>query len=613
MDNYFDSSCVTDFKAPENYLPQCVFSEHDIDIKNALLKIVSLAAAGADFASYLTELESVLTGSLFARHYERISLVLYTPGANRILITRRFLSGKWPFIPVLKRLLMHKRIHEFNGKVFYLQIDFTEVPADEINFYKVGMSQKGANHFEIGIDGLVITGEDEKTRVFLPGDAYVRSIMGMKQLREHLHNKYGEDYMRSARVERIRSDSFLLSDFAISPLYRGLPRVGSLSRSKLEHYTDIAIDHITQHFRDDHRFLYYYDAAQDSFKDFEHPQRDPEKNPYYNILRHSGGGLTCIFYEKHFGTGKTIDTIRSAIDYLKTQTVFYEQDGRQCGYIYSERKSKLGGAGLALYFVAQYQLLTGDRCYEKYAAALAWHLIGQITQTGEFIYYNIFLDKEISETENSQYFSFYYPGEALCGLAKYLAFAPEDEKPVLTDKIRQALDFLIHVRPIERAAEYSDLPSDSWLMIAIMELWDYPEFQQLAYSDFVFTDAASMISKMYKVTDAPYPDYAGAFYYQFGDYPYSDGARMEGLMGAYELAIKTGDQKNQSSLWNALTLGAWSVAHLVNTDQAIYPAKNPDIARGGIRFKYTRQWFRIDTIQHVASFYAKMLPYWEKA
>ncbi|MFH1496024.1 MAG: hypothetical protein ABIG70_14665, partial [Pseudomonadota bacterium] len=58
-------------------------------------------------------------------------------------------------------------------------------------------------------------------------------------------------------------------------------------------------------------------------------------------------------------------------------------------------------------------------------------------------------------------------------------------------------------------------------------------------------------------------------------------------------------------------LAAWSVLHLVNTEDAIYFAPNPRVALGGIRFKYTRQWFRIDTIQHVASFFAKLLPYWD--
>jgi hypothetical protein len=168
----------------------------------------------------------------------------------------------------------------------------------------------------------------------------------------------------------------------------------------------------------------------------------------------------------------------------------------------------------------------------------------------------------------------------------------------------------LEVRPQTRASEYTKIPSDSWLMMGIMELWDFPEMRDSRYARFVFADAQAMIRQMYKVSDAPYPDYAGAFYYEYGDYPYADGARCEGLLGAYQLALKMNDQVMAEEVWQAMQLAAWALMHLVNTEDAVYFAPNPDLAIGGIRFKYTRQWFRIDTIQHVASFYAKMLPYW---
>jgi len=133
-----------------------------------------------------------------------------------------------------------------------------------------------------------------------------------------------------------------------------------------------------------------------------------------------------------------------------------------------------------------------------------------------------------------------------------------------------------------------------------------------AYADFVFSDAEKMMAQMYKVTDAPYPDYAGGFYYDYGDYPYADGARCEGLLGAYELAVKMNDIPRMQKIRRALELAAWAVMHLVNTEDAIYAVRNPDMALGGIRFKYTRQWFRIDTIQHVTCFFAKLLPHWER-
>jgi hypothetical protein len=150
-------------------------------------------------------------------------------------------------------------------------------------------------------------------------------------------------------------------------------------------------------------------------------------------------------------------------------------------------------------------------------------------------------------------------------------------------------------------------------MMGIKELWDYPEMRREDYLAFVFGDARQMIAQMYKVDTAPYPDYAGGFYYRFNDYPYSDGARMEGMMGAYQLALKAQRHDVARELWPALRLGAWATLHLVNTEAAVYGAPNPLRSLGGIRFKYTRQWFRIDTIQHVASFYARLLAHWDDA
>ena len=140
------------------------------------------------------------------------------------------------------------------------------------------------------------------------------------------------------------------------------------------------------------------------------------------------------------------------------------------------------------------------------------------------------------------------------------------------------MEFLLVDRPKTRAEHYTIVPSDSWLMMGIKELWDFEEMQNPLYADFVFSDAAKMIDQLYKVTDAPYPDYAGAFYYQYGDYPYADGARCEGLLGAYELAVKMGEREIARQIWRAVRLAAWALMHLVNTKEAVYFARNPELA-----------------------------------
>ena len=216
----------------------------------------------------------------------------------------------------------------------------------------------------------------------------------------------------------------------------------------------------------------------------------------------------------------------------------YLLDGEQASYIYYNHKAKLGGTGIVLYLAAEYQILTGDKRYSDWTTRLARHLQGEILPTGEFRDYYIYLDKLVSIEKNQEYFSFYYPGEAVCGLARYYTLAPVSEQQPLAEKLHAALKFMLEVRPNTRAEHYTKIPSDSWLMMGVNEMWKVESLRKPEYANFVFNDADKMITQMYQVFDAPYPDYVGAFYYEYGDYPYADGARCEGLLAAYELAIK---------------------------------------------------------------------------
>ncbi len=580
------------FEAPEGALGKYAQSEADQAFHALLMNSLR------DGQMHAQAVQLAFEQTSFPKRGVRLIVILYAPGHRRILVSRAAEGADFDFAEVFGRVLAHERRPALTADTFFLQIDFVTEAPRWVNLGQIGMEQVGERHFEIGVDGLLIRTQDGKLHIFLPGDAYVRSVMGMSQLREYLFRAYDEEVVRASKFECFRSDSYLSTPHGWHALYRGYPVVGTVTRDKIAHAVDLAIDHIKLTQKADGKFLYYYDGATNSYRDHEHPKRDPVKNPYYNILRHAGGGMTCLFHERCNRRDDTWRNITRAIDYLVAQARLHDYNGQQGAYIYSEKKSKLGGSGIALYLLAQYERSTGDTTYRVWADRLACHLVNQVTASGEFIYYNLYLDKPISEAENPNYFSFFYPGEAICGLATYLHLITPEQRPPIMEKLHKD------------ASEYSAVPSDGWLMMGIMEAWDFAEMRQPQYAEFVFSDAQKMIDHMYKVNDAPYPDYAGAFYYEYGDYPYADGARCEGLLGAYELAVKMGDQDKAAELWQAIMLAAWSLLHLVNTADAIYFAPNPQLALGGIRFKYTRQWFRIDTIQHVASFFAKLLPHW---
>ncbi len=596
------------YAAPESRLP--VYEPGEADRAFMVAIEASIRAGSVDTAA----IDRLFVATSFPQRFARLILILYAPGCKRILASRAGREGaQLAFSTVLARLAAHSRVGALAAQPFRVQMDFVVEPPRPMDFFAVGTTQRGDRHFEIGIDGFMFRDAAGRLQIFTPGDGYVRSTMTMGQVRAWLENVHGEQALRTARFERFRTDSYVSAPGGWCRLFRGHPLVGPLTEAKVARSVELAIDHIRRTQEEDGRFLYYYDAATDSRRDHEHPKRDPERNPFYNILRHGGGGLTCVYFEKYARRGSTLANIRRAIDFLIARMHVRNYGGREGAFVYHEKKSKLGGSGIALYLLAEYQLLTGDERYRPWADRLAWHLANQVTPSGEFIYYNIYLDQPVSEAENGHHFSFYYPGEAVCGLAKYLHLADSATRADLVERLHRALAFLIDVRPTVHAAQYTAVPSDSWLMMGIMESWDFPEMRDSRYADFVFADAARMIDHLYKVDEAPWPDYAGAFHYEFGDYPYADGARCEGLLGAYELALKTGEMEKARQIWQALRLAAWAVMHLVNTEASIYFARNPGLALGGIRFKYTRQWFRIDTLQHVASFYAKLLPHWARA
>lgn len=592
--------------APEVHLPQYQPVPADADFLSALRAALDGTAGAAHAVHHAAR------HGTFNQPCNRVILVLYQPGLRRLMAIRAGRTVGEAAARAAEALARHPRRPEFtiaDPALCRIQIDVVAEPPRPCDIRAIGMTYDGDAHFEIGLDGLIMDLDGTRTYV-LPGDAYVHSYMGMQQLRERLRRLHGDDVIDLASFSRFTSDSWVSHGDRWVRLFRGHPVNGPLTLERLRRATGLAIDHIVANQWDDGRFLYYYDTAKDSRRDHEHPTRNPDTNPYYNILRHGGGILTGLYHARLTGDETVVEPMRRAIRYLLDQCVPYRtRSGEEAHYVYYNRKGKLGGSGVALYALAEYRRLTGNPEFDDAAQKLARHLVEQITPSGEFIYYKVYLDQEVTEADNANYFSFYYPGEALCGLAGYCLHILRDdaEKARILEAVHRAMRFLIVERPKTRAEEYRSLPSDAWLMMAIMEFWDDPGFRDDLYRDFVFGDADTMVRQMYTVTDAPYPDYAGAFFYQYGEFPYADGARAEGLMGAFTLAHKVGDTARAEIYGQALRLVAWATLHLVNTPESLYFARNPQVAQGGIRFKYTRQWFRIDTIQHVCAFYLKLM------
>ena len=483
------------------------------------------------------------------------------------------------------------------------------------------------SRFEIGINGLELR-KDGISYYYMPTDAITLSHMGLRSVLETLVRKTPIAKLSNSRSKRLeilsqskdyeyylfRSRAFITYKNDCIPLYRGNVRYTEFSYEVLYNQVIKSADWLLANMYDDGRFLYYYDCCDDTYKDHEHPTR-PENNLYYNDLRHCGGIIALIRAYELTSDEKYIKAAKKAVDWSISISKSHDTQWGKGYYAFYNRKAKLGGTGVLLVAMMQYRSFTGDKSYDEYIKGYTRHVMSRVYKNGEILGYYIHPQFQngqplinMTDEERKETFSFYYPGEALLGLALFANNFLDDEN--LAKEVRKigkkALDWIVDERPHIYADLFTALPSDAWLMQAIEEWCKDKDFQKQNYINFVFTDAATMVEKTYRHDDSPYIDYEGGYYYEYGDHYFPDGARSEGLIAAYYLAKYLNMNNLAEKLLNACKRVAMCQFHLFNDEINNYSHKNPERSLNSIRFKATRQWVRVDSIQHVSCFFARL-------
>ena len=483
------------------------------------------------------------------------------------------------------------------------------------------------SRFEIGINGLELR-KDGISYYYMPTDAITLSHMGLRSVLETLVRKTPIAKLSNSRSKRLeilsqskdyeyylfRSRAFITYKNDCIPLYRGNVRYTEFSYDVLYNQVIKSADWLLANMYDEGRFLYYYDCCDDTYKDHEHPTR-PENNLYYNDLRHCGGIIALIRAYELTSDEKYIKAAKKAVDWSISISKSHDTQWGKAYYAFYNRKAKLGGTGVLLVAMMQYRSFTGDKSYDEYIKGYTRHVMSRVYKNGEILGYYIHPQFQngqplinMTDEERKETFSFYYPGEALLGLALFANNFLDDED--LAKEVRKigkkALDWIVDERPHIYADLFTALPSDAWLMQAIEEWCKDKDFQKQNYINFVFTDAATMVEKTYRHDDSPYIDYEGGYYYEYGDHYFPDGARSEGLIAAYYLAKYLNMNNLAEKLLNACKRVAMCQFHLFNDEINNYSHKNPERSLNSIRFKATRQWVRVDSIQHVSCFFARL-------
>lgn len=138
----------------------------------------------------------------------------------------------------------------------------------------------------------------------------------------------------------------------------------------------------------------------------------------------------------------------------------------------------------------QYRSFTGDKSYDEYIKGYTRHVMSRVYKNGEILGYYIHPQFQsgqplinMTDEERKATFSFYYPGEALLGLALFANNFLDDEP--LAKEVRKvakkALDWIIEERPHIYADLFTALPSDAWLMQAIEEWAKDKDFKTKLY------------------------------------------------------------------------------------------------------------------------------------
>jgi len=570
---------------------------------------------------------------IFNHKISQVYITLFQPDTKKIRWGSRRKNFKETIERVINKLKTNKRFQQFdivNPKKTRILFEMVTEESN-CNIRNLTTMKFSEDRFEAGITGFKYTYE-KTVRFFMPTDAVTNSILTVNQLLNFLSKQTGHAKRTNSIKERahlmrrdpikfkkIKSIAFISYENKAIPLHRGYPMPVEFSKDILYDSMLKSMDWLIHNMNDDGSFLYFYDGIRDTKVDLDHPKMiDPL---YNNILRHSGGSITLFRGYELSGNNKYLNAGKKSLGFLLSTFREHKYKGEYACYPFFNKKSKLGGAGIGLVALLHYYMHTGDECYRKKMDGLVRHILSRVADDGEMIGYFVHplfnngkplsdINK-ITPKDRKELFSFYYPGEALLGLALYYLYVKNisaEFKQEIKRKSIQALDFLVDIRPKRYKELFLSLPADAWLMQAIEEWVKVEGCKKQSYIDFVFNDTQQMFDHMYKEEDSPWFDYIGGFYYDYGDSVYHDASRCEGVIAAYNLARYLGENERADKIMQNMLKSAKGIMFTRHTSNSMYAHKFPEKSLDSFRFKLTRQWVRVDSVQHTACFFARLYP-----
>ncbi len=347
---------------------------------------------------------------------------------------------------------------------------------------------------------------------------------------------------------------------------------------------DLAIEWMLNNIHKDGRFTYKY-----------WPSREKESQAR-NMIRlwMATTALEKVAAERN--DSQLWDTIERNIDYNLRQ--FYHEEG-QYGLIEWDNKVKLGALAIATMAIVEHPKRVK---WSRQETALRRTIDSLWKSDGSFN--TFYKPKERNDNQN------FYPGETLL-LWSMLYEQDKDEQ-----LLKRFMDSFEYYRKWHLGSNRNPafIP---WHTEACYRMWKQKGDDRL--KDFIFEINDWLLNIQQWEDDVVYRDAVGRFYdpnRPFGPpHASSTGAYLQGLIDAFRLARRTGDQKRMNAYRVAIVRGLRSVMQLQFTDEIdmfyISDSKRKFV-RGGIRTTVYDNQIRCDNVQHNLMALLKILEAFEE-
>lgn len=449
-----------------------------------------------------------------------------------------------------------------------IEIDVLGAPAA----VSAGTVAELAAAIEPGIDG--VTAEAGGRRALYRSSVAITKNWRVEELVRRLCEKGGwapDAYVTGmVALSRFRSTAFIDApkrDRSL-PLWRANCLVGPAdwSRQRIAAAIHDGADYLRRAQRPDGGFVYEYNPTRDACAPGDH------------IVRQLATTWIAAELSRRPDAAPCRDILTRALPFLFAR--MRPAPTHTGGLVVSDVAdvAVLGASAFALLTL----LATADDGFKDVALRLADAILSLQRPDGGF--HTEFPAATRSDAEN------FYPGEALLALMHLHARHPDPRYP---SALRRALPYYrAHFRA-ERASAL--IP---WQAAAYAEIFRVTGERE--YSDWVFELADAIVPLQYVGASIPYPDYAGG-YRAKGPPGIPSATYNEGVLDAYDVAVKTGDHERAARYQRAGLLAALFTLRLQFTADNAYYIERPDRALGAFRASLGDAALRIDHTQHAVN------------